>query len=179
MIRRHPAADLGDDLFVGFGGTVDGDLGVSLVEGVSFFEEVGDGFAGGHDDAAGVEVGEAAFEEVGGEVQVDDEAGGGEVLHGGSAVDDASAGGDDVGGEVEGEDEALLDGEEGVDAAGVDDVLEGASFAGLDGDVGVEEVAGGGLGEEDADGGLADAGHADEDEIRARGHGFCCHGVAS
>ena len=90
------------------------------------------------------------------------------MFHGRSAVDDAASGGEDVPGHVQGEDEALLDGEEGVDAVGVDDLLEGASLAGLDGDVGVEEVAGGGLGEEDADGGLADAGHADEDEIGLR-----------
>ena len=74
---EDPAADLGDDLFVGFVGAVDAGPGVFLVEGVSFLEQIGDGFAGAHDDAAGVEVGEAAFEEVGGEVEVDDDAVGG------------------------------------------------------------------------------------------------------
>ena len=152
-------------LFLGEAPAVDGYFGVAAVEGEAFGVEVGQGLAGAADQAPGVQVGEARQEFFQGEVQEDDLAQGAQVLHGCLAIDHAAAGGDDVVLAVQEEDEALFRGSHTQVAFLVDDFLQGATFPGLEEEVGIQKAEMGVLGHQHADGALAGAGHADEDEV--------------
>lgn len=154
-----------DGLVVVEGGEVDGDVGPLLVEGGAFGVEDGQGLAGFEDDAAGVEVAEACGQFGQGQFEIDDEAVSFEGAHGGFVIDDAAAGGDDGVFDVDAGDVVLFDLAEAGHAAGVDQFAEGFFAGDLDEDVGVEEIAAEALGEEDADGAFADAGHTDEDDV--------------
>ena len=97
-----------------------------------------------------------------------------QVLHGGLAIDHAAAGGDDLVLAVQGEDEAFFRGPHAQVAFLVHDLLQGAAFPGLEEEIGIQKAEMGVFGHQHADGALAGAGHADEDEV---GGGGQCYGA--
>jgi hypothetical protein len=139
----QPAAcvsDLGDDLVVVLAGAVDGELGVLVVEGLAQVVEGANGLAPLHDYAAGAKIRDPLLDFLCRQVEVNDDAGGGQMLHGFVAVDDAAAGGDDGVLQVEAQDVVLLDFAEDGQALMVDDLLQRPALNRLHEYIRVEEV---------------------------------------
>jgi hypothetical protein len=152
-------------LFVVLAGAIDGELGVFSIEWLALLVEGAQVLAGGHNDAACIQIGYSVFDGVVVEVEVHDYANVGQVLHCLWPVDRAAACGNHGVLGVDGEDVILFDVTEGVDADVVDDLLEGSVLDGLNVNVGIDEVASEGLGEKDSNGALADTAHAYQDDV--------------
>jgi hypothetical protein len=60
----------------------------------------------------------------------------------------------------------FFDPAEGVKPVLVDKLLQGSTLLGLDEDVGIDEVPGGGFGEKNSDRALTDGRHADQHNVR-------------
>jgi hypothetical protein len=101
---------------------------------------------------------------------MDDDAERTEMAHGCRPVHYASSGGDNARSASQRKDMAFFQAAESLHSFPVDDLLKTSAFSGLDKDVGVQKIAGDGFGQQNPHGALADARHANEDEIRIRSH---------